>query len=72
MKEHKFENMIVLCANCHGRKVNTSDPRHINRASLKRIKSNLTMLNGRYSDLERRIIEVFRQNITRHTPQTSY
>jgi hypothetical protein len=59
--EHKFENMIVLCANCHARKKNSSDPRHINRASLQRIKSNLMLLNGRYSDLERRIIEEFRE-----------
>src|SRR5262245_2693878 len=56
VQEHTFENMIVLCANCHGRKKKTSDPRHINRASLRLIKDNLMMLNGRYSDLERRII----------------
>jgi hypothetical protein len=60
VQKHEFENMIVLCANCHARKKNTSDPRHINRASLKQIKHNLMMLNGRYSDLERRIIEAFR------------
>jgi HNH endonuclease len=59
VRKHEFENMIVLCANCHARKKNTSDPRHINRASLQRIKSNLMLLNGRYSDLERRIIEDF-------------
>jgi hypothetical protein len=58
---HEFENMIVLCANCHGRKKDTSHPRHINRASLKKIKSNLMLLNGRYSDLERRIIDNFRE-----------
>jgi hypothetical protein len=57
--KHEFENMIVLCANCHARKKNTSDPRHINRASLSQIKQNLMLLNGRYSDLERRIIEYF-------------
>ena len=55
--------MIVLCKNCHGRKKKTSDPRHINRASLKKIKSDLMMLNGRYSDLERRIIDEFRQKL---------
>ncbi len=58
--KHEFQNMIVLCANCHARKKNSSDPRHINRASLQRIKSNLMLLNGRYSDLERRIIDAFR------------
>jgi hypothetical protein len=63
VKEHEFHNMIVLCPNCHSRKKNTSDPRHINRASLKRIKANLMMLNGRYSDLERRIIEKFQEDL---------
>lgn len=61
--KHEFENMIVLCANCHARKKNTSDPRHINRASLQRIKSNLMLLNGRYSDLERRIIDNFQEEL---------
>jgi len=61
VQTHEFENMIVLCANCHGRKKDTSNPRHINRASLKKIKSNLMLLNGRYSDLERRIIDAFRE-----------
>jgi hypothetical protein len=61
VQKHEFENMIVLCANCHSLKKNTSNPRHINRASLKRIKSNLMLLNGRYSDLERRIIDAFRE-----------
>lgn len=63
VQEHTFENMIVLCANCHGRKKKTSDPRHINRASLRLIKDNLMMLNGRYSDLERRIIEKFQEDL---------
>lgn len=63
VRKHEFENMIVLCANCHSRKKNTSDPRHINRASLQRIKSNLMLLNGRYSDLERRIIDTFREEL---------
>jgi HNH endonuclease len=63
VRKHEFENMIVLCANCHARKKNTSDPRHINRASLQRIKSNLMLLNGRYSDLERRIIDTFQEEL---------
>jgi hypothetical protein len=66
MRAHTFENMIVLCANCHARKKNTSDPRHINRASLQRIKSKLMLLNGRYSDLERRILDEFREQLSRH------
>ena len=63
VQKHEFENMIVLCWNCHGRKKNTSDPRHINRASLQKIKSNLMLLNGRYSDLERRIIDKFHEEL---------
>lgn len=63
VQKHEFENMIVLCCNCHGRKKNTSDPRHINRASLQKIKSNLMLLNGRYSDLERRIIDRFHEEL---------
>ena len=63
VQKHEFENMVVLCSNCHGRKKNTSDPRHINRASLQKIKSNLMLLNGRYSDLERRIIDKFRDEL---------
>jgi hypothetical protein len=66
VQKHEFENMIVLCANCHARKKNTSDPRHINRASLRRIKHNLMLLNGRYSDLERRIIEAFGEVLITH------
>ena len=27
LHEHKFENLIVLCATFHGRKRDTSDPR---------------------------------------------
>jgi hypothetical protein len=63
VQRHEFENMIVLCANCHSLKKNTSNPRHINRASLRRIKDNLMLLNGRYSDLERRILETFRKTM---------
>jgi hypothetical protein len=61
--KHEFVNMIVLCANCHARKKNTSDPRHINQASLQRVKSSLMLLNGRFSDLERRIIDVFKHEL---------
>jgi hypothetical protein len=70
VREHEFENMIVLCANCHARKKNTSDPRHINRASLQRIKSSLMLLNGRYSDLERRIIDAFHEQLAANPEAT--
>jgi len=67
VQRHEFTNMIVLCASCHGRKRDTSSPRHINRASLRKLKQNLMMLNGRYSDMERRVIEVF-QGFVRTNP----
>ena len=63
VRKHEFTNMIVLCAVCHARKTNTSDPRHINRAGLDRYKSKLMMLNSRYSDLERRVIEEFQEKL---------
>jgi HNH endonuclease len=63
VRKHEFSNMIVLCPLCHARKKNSSDPRHINRASLQKIKETLMLLNGRYSDLERRIIEEFQEKI---------
>jgi|RhiMethySRZTD1v2_1073278.scaffolds.fasta_scaffold203752_3 HNH endonuclease len=63
VRKHEFHNMIVLCKNCHGRKKKTSDPRDINRISLRRIKENLMLLNARYSDLERRIIEKFQDDL---------
>ena len=71
LRKHEFTNMIVLCANCHGRKKDTSNPRHINRASLRTLKQNLMLLNGRYSDLERRVLEVF-QKFIRANPQVRF
>jgi hypothetical protein len=67
VRRHEFTNMIVLCASCHGRKKDSSNPRHINRASLKKLKQNLMLLNGRYSDLERRVLEEF-QDYARNNP----
>jgi HNH endonuclease len=60
VKEHKFENMIVLCANCHGMK--GSGPRQLDRKALRQFKANLGLLNHRYGDLERRLLEDFAQN----------
>jgi hypothetical protein len=60
VKEHKFENMIVLCANCHGLKGNK--PRQLDRKALLQFKVNLGLLNHRYGDLERRLLENFAQN----------
>ena len=57
VREHRFENMIVLCANCHGRKGNRRG--QIDRKSLRQYKANLAVINSRYSDLERRVLETF-------------
>lgn len=57
VREHSFENMIVLCANCHRRKKNGSSPRHINKKSLTQLKSKLMLINGRYTDLEKRFLQ---------------
>ena len=57
VQKHEFTNMIVLCASCHGRKKDSSNPRHINKGSLRKLKQSLMLLNGRYSDLERRLLE---------------
>ncbi len=60
VKEHKFENMIVLCANCHGLK--GDGPRKLDRKSLKQYKLNLGIINSRYGDIERRVLEFFATN----------
>ena len=63
VQRHEFSNMIVLCANCHGRKEDKANPRAIDRIALKKIKSDLLLVNARYSDLEKRIIEIFHSAI---------
>jgi hypothetical protein len=57
VREHKFENTIVLCANCHGLK--GEGQRQLSRAALRQYKANLGLLNHRYSALERRLLEDF-------------
>jgi hypothetical protein len=57
VKEHQFENMIVLCANCHNRK--GKGPRRLDRKALRVIKRNLGVINARYNDLERRVLQHF-------------
>ena len=60
VREHRFENMIVLCANCHGRK---GDKRgQIDRIALRQFKANLALLNHRYGEFERRILDYFAAN----------
>jgi 5-methylcytosine-specific restriction endonuclease McrA len=56
VQDHQYENMIVLCANCHGRKTKGE----IDRKSLRQYKANLAVINSRYSYVERPVLEVFR------------
>jgi hypothetical protein len=46
--------MIVLCSNCHGLK--GDGPRKLDRKALWQIKANLGIINGRYGEMERRIL----------------
>ena len=55
VKEHKFENLILLCAVCHGR----CTKGEIQTKDMEVYKANLFLLNSRYSSLERRLLEFF-------------
>lgn len=55
VREHRFDNMILLCANDH----HSFDSGKISHISMKNYKANLSILNGRYSDTERRLLEWF-------------
>jgi hypothetical protein len=65
VQKHEFNNMIVLCGTCHGRKVNTGDPRHINRASLEQIKRTLMRSTGDYPIISSDQISSFVSEIDR-------
>lgn len=53
VREHTFDNLIVLCPNCH-RRVTKGE---IDPKAVKQIKANLSVLSHRYSELERRYME---------------
>ena len=63
VKDHTFENLIALCPTCHTR----FDKGEIDRKSMLRYKANLTILNSRYGDLERRVLEAFAANPMHNT-----
>src|SRR4051794_638315 len=50
-----FDNLIALCPTCHTR----YDRGEIDRLAMKQYKANLTIVNSRYGDLEKRILEAF-------------
>ncbi|MWV50036.1 hypothetical protein GRS96_12225 [Rathayibacter sp. VKM Ac-2803] len=54
VRAHDFSNMLVLCHNCHWRYDTTKE---IDRKSIRAYKMNLSVLNARYSDYERRVLE---------------
>ena len=47
-REHKYENLIVLCPNCHAR----ADRGEIDRKSLRLYKANLRFAHDRFSQFE--------------------
>ena len=54
--EHRFENLIALCPNCH----NLYDKdKKIDRKSILIYKQNLGLLNHRYGEYERRVLQYF-------------
>jgi hypothetical protein len=54
-RAHEFPNLIVLCPTCHTR----FDGGQIDRRSMLAYKQAAWWRNGRYSDLERRLVEQF-------------
>jgi hypothetical protein len=53
--KHTFDNLIALCPNCHRRE----QKGEIDKASLRQYKTNLSIVNERYSPNERRLLELF-------------
>ena len=55
VREHTFENLILLCAVCHAR----ATKGEIDQTAMKQHKLNLGLMTQRYGDFERRILEWF-------------
>ena len=56
--KHEFDNLIALCPNCHTR----YDRKQIDLTSMRQYKTNLSVINSRYSDFEQRILRFFLEN----------
>jgi hypothetical protein len=52
-QDDSFANLIALCPNCHTR----YDRGEIDRLSMRMYKQNLSLLNSRYREFERRVFE---------------
>jgi hypothetical protein len=63
VQTHEFHNLIALCPTCHTR----FDNGDIDRKSMLIYKQNLALLNSRYGDIERRILQLFAEKPTRDT-----
>jgi HNH endonuclease len=63
VKDHTFENLIALCPTCHTR----YDAKQIDRPSMRQYKANLSVLNSRYGDLERRVLLHFAEDSARQS-----
>lgn len=59
--DNSFHNLIILCRNCHWM-YDKAKPGAMSRQALIKLKSNLMVLNGRYSPFEIRILESFLAN----------
>jgi hypothetical protein len=55
VKEHTFDNLIALCPTCHTR----YDAGQIDRKSMLQYKANLSVMNGRYGEMEQRLLRAF-------------
>lgn len=60
--EHNYANLLVLCPTHHAMKKSGSNPRQITAHSLRIVKQNQLEISGRYSDIERRVLEHFLRN----------
>ena len=54
-QDNSFANLIALCPNCHTR---FDQKKEIDRPAVKMYKPNLSILNNRYGEIERRLFEV--------------
>ncbi|MDX3135973.1 HNH endonuclease signature motif containing protein [Streptomyces europaeiscabiei] len=58
VRDHTFENLIALCPTCHTR----FDRGEIDRKAMQQYKANLGVINGRYGEIERRVLTIFAEN----------
>lgn len=58
VREHRFENLIALCPTCHTR----FDKGEIDQKAMAQYKANLGIINGRYGEIEQRVLTLFAEN----------